>query len=188
MTRFHYRSKLQRILAYTRFAQCKIYHRSRLRGAWNSSLDRRCTLAIAGNDAWMTIDAKCLIAENCFLYSGGELSIGHHCFLNANVRIVSHCRIRIGAHCMLGPYSSIVDQDHVVDFNQGESQRHLFQTGPVTLGDHVWIGEKATILKGVTIGSHSVIGAGAVVTRSIPAWSVAVGCPAKVIRRVEDQA
>ncbi len=76
---------------------------------------------------------------------------------------------------MMGPYSSILDQDHVVDFVDGKSQRHLFDN-LCFIGDHVWLGEKAIVLKGVSIGSYSVIGAGAVVTKSIPEWSIAVGC------------
>ncbi len=88
---------------------------------------------------------------------------------------------------MMGPYSSILDQDHVVDFVDGKSQRHLFDTQPVFIGDHVWLGEKAIVLKGVSIGSYSVIGAGAVVTKSIPEWSIAVGCPARVVRQVSNR-
>ena len=85
----------------------------------------------------------------------------------------------------MGPNSSILDQDHVVDFDAGHSQRNRFETATVTIGDRVWIGEKAIVLKGVTIGRGSVIGAGAVVTKSIPEWSIAVGSPARVIRQVQ---
>ncbi len=53
---------------------------------------------------------------------------------------------------------------------------------PVTIGNNVWLGSRVTVLRGVTIGTNSVVGAGSVVTRSIPANSIAVGAPAKVVR------
>jgi acetyltransferase-like isoleucine patch superfamily enzyme len=54
---------------------------------------------------------------------------------------------------------------------------------PVIIEDDVWIGLNAVILQGVTIGRGSIVGAGAVVNRSIPPWSVAVGVPARVVGR-----
>jgi acetyltransferase-like isoleucine patch superfamily enzyme len=54
---------------------------------------------------------------------------------------------------------------------------------PVTIEDEVWLGENVCVLPGVTIGKHSVIGANSVVTKSIPPYSVAVGSPAKVIKK-----
>lgn len=54
--------------------------------------------------------------------------------------------------------------------------------GPIVIGDDVWIGHRATILSGVTVGRGAVIGAGSVVAKSLPPYSISVGCPAKVIR------
>lgn len=53
---------------------------------------------------------------------------------------------------------------------------------PVLIGDDVWLGAKATILRGVTIGNHAVVGANAVVTRDVPAWAIVGGTPATVLR------
>ena len=62
-------------------------------------------------------------------------------------------------------------------------------TAPVRIGRDVWIGANVVIMSGVTIGEGAVVGAGAVVSRDIPAWAVAVGVPAKVLRyRMPDQA
>jgi acetyltransferase-like isoleucine patch superfamily enzyme len=58
----------------------------------------------------------------------------------------------------------------------------------VVIGDDVWVGGNATILPGVTIGDGAVVAAGAVVTRDVPAHSVVAGVPAKVVRRLEDDA
>ena len=53
---------------------------------------------------------------------------------------------------------------------------------PITIANNCWLGEKVVILQGVSIGEWSIIGAGSVVTKSIPAYSIAVGNPAKVIK------
>lgn len=96
-------------------------------------------------------------------YSGGEIKIGN------NVRIAAHCMIIGGNHRF--------DRTDVPIRSQGH------QMLPVVIEDDVWIGGSVNILAGVTIGSGSVIGAGSVVTKDIPPGSVAVGTPAKVIKK-----
>ena len=64
-------------------------------------------------------------------------------------------------------------------------ERELISKGPVIIGNNVWIGRNVTIMSGVTVGDGAVIGANAVVTHDVPAYSIAVGCPAKVIRRIK---
>ena len=63
-------------------------------------------------------------------------------------------------------------------------RKHLSVAKPVTIGNDVWIGGNVTILPGVTIGDRCTIGAGSVVTRDIPAGSLAVGNPCRVIRTI----
>jgi acetyltransferase-like isoleucine patch superfamily enzyme len=55
----------------------------------------------------------------------------------------------------------------------------------IRVEDHVWIGARAVILPGVTIGEGAVVGAGSIVSRNVPPWSIAVGNPAKVIKKRE---
>ena len=62
----------------------------------------------------------------------------------------------------------------------------ILDTGKVRIGDNVWIGGNVVICPGVTIGDNVVIGAGSVVTKDIPAWSVAAGNPCKVIRKITE--
>ena len=66
-----------------------------------------------------------------------------------------------------------------------EMRRYMY-ADPVTIGDNCWIGAGAVICPGVTIGKNSVIGAGSVVTADIPADSVAVGSPCRVIRAINE--
>ena len=62
------------------------------------------------------------------------------------------------------------------------ANRKLYTKGPVIIGNNVWIGDKATILGGVTIGDGAVIAANSVVTKDVPAYSVVGGNPAKIIK------
>lgn len=91
--------------------------------------------------------------------------------------------IRIGAHALLGSHVCIYDSDfHDLDPRRRRGGHPL--TGAVELGENVFVGDGALILKGVTVGKDSVIGAGSVVTSSIPARVVAAGNPARVIRQL----
>jgi len=110
-------------------------------------------------------------------HRGGELVIGDNVFINGAI-ISATTKVTIGNNCKFGPFSMIIDSDfhNVKDHNKdGES-------GEIIIEDDVWIGAKATILKGVTIGKGSVVAVGSVVTKSIPPNSIAAGVPAKVIK------
>lgn len=85
---------------------------------------------------------------------------------------------------MFGPNISILSATHQTDV---QSRRDGIEFAlPVSIGDDCWIGGNVSILPGVTIGNGCTIGAGSVVTKSIPAFSVAVGSPAKVIKKVKE--
>lgn len=97
-------------------------------------------------------------------------------FINENVQIICAENISIGEDCNIGRDVIIRDYDgHLIDPEQPIS-------APVRIGDHVWIGQRAIILKGVTIGDGAVIAAGSIVTGDVPAGALAAGVPAKVIR------
>jgi len=106
---------------------------------------------------------------------GDRTVFGHHCTVAADDSVV------IGRDCLIGELVSIRDHDHAFDrvdvpiLDQGR------RTQPIVIGDDVWIGGKATITAGVTIGDGAVVGAHAVVTHDLPAGSIAVGVPARVI-------
>jgi acetyltransferase-like isoleucine patch superfamily enzyme len=78
----------------------------------------------------------------------------------------------------------IFDHNHVFDEKNGVHQRE-FSEGEIVIGKHCWLGAGCIVLKDVHIGDHCVIGAGSVVTKDIPFGSIAVGSPAKVIRKIE---
>ncbi len=110
----------------------------------------------------------------------GTLEIGESTFINYGCSIAADRLIYIGARCNIGTHVIMMDND----FHRLEPERRdeRPESKPIVLEENVWLGARVIVLRGVTIGSGSVIGAGSVVTRDIPARSVAVGQPARVIR------
>lgn len=117
-----------------------------------------------------------------------EISIGDNVNIGAYCHITSTNKILIGNGVLTGKWVTITDNSHgditFDNLNLRPNKRIVTSKGSVVIGDNVWIGDKVTILPGVIIGKGAVIGAGAVVTRDIPAFGVAVGNPAKVIKEL----
>lgn len=94
----------------------------------------------------------------------------------------------IGRYCSIGPYVTIGLGEHDIykistssDFYEENVFEELTKD-KVVIGNDVWIGTKATILRGVSIGNGAVIGANSVVTKNVPDYAVVVGCPARIIK------
>lgn len=112
-------------------------------------------------------------------YVTGDLTTGTDCTLNpftvVRGTVSLGSGVRVGAHTSLLGFNHSTAPDQPV-FRQPQSSRGI------TVGDDVWIGSHVVVVDGVTIGDHCVIGAGAVVTKDVPAWTVAAGNPARRIR------
>lgn len=120
---------------------------------------------------------------------GGEepfLKIGSHCAFGAFNHITCANKVIIGDYCLTGKWGTITDNSHgETDYNSlclPPSKRLIISKGPVIIGNNVWIGDKATILPGVTIGDGVVVAANAVVTKDVPAYSVVGGNPARILK------
>lgn len=117
------------------------------------------------------------------LVVAGELQIGRGVGFNRGCYLAALERVVIGADCLFGEGVSIHDENHQFGPDgAGPIANRGFRTRPITIGRNVWVGAKATILQGVAIGDNAVIGAHSVVTGDVPANSVAVGIPARVVR------
>ena len=112
---------------------------------------------------------------------GDGIKLGEHVFVNANCTFLDGGYITIGAHTLVGPCVQIYTPHHPMDYQERRGSKEYAY--PVTIGEGCWIGGGAIICPGVTIGNRCVIGAGSVVTKDIPDDSVAVGNPARVVRK-----
>lgn len=123
-------------------------------------------------------------AENCTFFSGvrlecwpgARITIGNGTYLNRNAEVIAAQSVTIGRDCKIARDVIIMDTD------QHEIPGFGMVAKPVDIGDHVWIGSRAIVLKGVTIGRGAVVAAGSVVTKDVPARAVVAGIPAKVVR------
>ncbi|MEA2372943.1 MAG: hypothetical protein QOH12_3337 [Solirubrobacteraceae bacterium] len=114
-----------------------------------------------------------------------RVRIGGGTFLNQGVMIAAVELVEIGEHCMLANGCFVTDGAHRFDDPDRPVPWQGFTTkGPTRLGANVWLGANVVVTSGVTIGERCVIGANSVVTRDIPAFSIAAGAPAKVLRPI----
>ena len=116
-----------------------------------------------------------------------DITIGENCSFGAFNHITCTNRVAIGNGVLTGKWVTITDNSHGdTDLDTLRIRpvlRKIESKGPVIIGDNVWIGDKATILPGVTIGEGSVIAANSVVTKDVPAYCVVAGNPAKIIKQ-----
>jgi acetyltransferase-like isoleucine patch superfamily enzyme len=110
------------------------------------------------------------------------ISIGQDTFIGPGVCIAGPGDIKIGKHCLIAAHTGIYANNHnFTDPIKPIKYQGITHKG-IVIEDDCWLGHGVKVLDGVTIGKGSVIGAGAVVTKDIPAYSIAVGVPARVIK------
>jgi acetyltransferase-like isoleucine patch superfamily enzyme len=114
-----------------------------------------------------------------WILEGGKINFKGNTFTSGNSMIISKESITIGKDCAIAWGVTICDHDFHKLYINGEQQ---VETAPVIIGNKVWIGMNATILKGVAIGDGAVIAAEAVVTKDVPPGSLVGGNPAKIIK------
>lgn len=113
------------------------------------------------------------------------LAIGDRCLIGRGSSLVAHASIEIGDDVWTGHNVHITDMNHgYVDPEIPISRQHQPEA-PVVIGDGSWLGHNVVVLPGVTIGRHVVVGAGSVVTADLPDLCVAVGVPARPVRRYD---
>jgi acetyltransferase-like isoleucine patch superfamily enzyme len=130
---------------------------------------------------------RCTVKGNFKIAAGGTVVVGPgaHLDLKGGIGINNKgtisCfeRVTIGVGAYIGPEVMIRDSD---SHSTGEGQT---PSAPVTIADHVWVGVRAIILKGVTIGEGAVIGAGSIVTKDVEPHTLVAGNPARFIRTVD---
>lgn len=110
---------------------------------------------------------------------------GDHSYANFNLTLVDDGEIFIGERTMIGPNVTLVTTGHPVRPDLRERAAQFSE--PIRIGRNVWIGANVTVLPGVSIGDNSVIGACSLVTKDVPADSVAFGTPCRVVRPIDER-
>lgn len=127
--------------------------------------------------------------QYCGISYSPKLIIGRNVSVNRSLHIGCCNLIVIGDDVLIGSNVCITDHQHGYvddrDVDVAPSTRDLYSKGAVVIGDGVWIGENVVIMPNVTIGKGAIIGAGSIVTKNIPDYGVAVGCPARTIRKLK---
>jgi acetyltransferase-like isoleucine patch superfamily enzyme len=131
-----------------------------------------------GRWSWLGLGTKIRCHE-------GLVEIGAKTVLGQECTISAYQRVSIGRECVIADRVMIIDFDHGVTEVERPVRLQGIYKRDVLVGNNVWIGYGACILRGVTVGDNAVIGTNAVVTRDVPANAVVAGVPAKVIRMRE---
>ncbi|HEX8086116.1 MAG TPA: acyltransferase [Solirubrobacteraceae bacterium] len=156
-----------------------------------------CRWPVHGNVLELLDQGRLEIGEHALFEPGvwitaseeARIRIGAGTFLNKNVMVAAQQLVEIGDHCMFANGCFVTDSNHRFDDpDKPVTWQGFTSKGPTRVGDNVWCGANVVVTSGVTIGERCVIGANSVVTTDIPAFSIAAGAPAKVLRRIEYEA
>lgn len=130
-------------------------------------------------------NSQLTVTDHFKVYSGSRISVSHHAhlvlgsgYINHGANIACFEKIEIGNNVAISEFVTIRDSDNHHIEGLGAHQ----MTQPIKIGNNVWIGMHATILKGVTIGDGAIIAAGAIVSKDVPPNTLVAGIPARVIK------
>ncbi len=144
------------------------------------------SIEIPRNWADVTLHGCALDRGVVLLCSGaprpGKIEIGHGAYLNRCTMLDAHECIQIGRDVMIGPHCYVTDGEHGTAPGASVKSQPI-TARPVIIEDEAWLGAHVTVLSGVRIGRGAVIGAGSVVTRDVPAGTIAFGSPATARRQ-----
>lgn len=118
----------------------------------------------------------------------GRLILGDDVDLGRGVMITTTGGVNIGDRALIGYGSKILSGNHTIPKGRGRVFGAGHILSPVMIGQDTWLGANVVVLPGVSIGEGAIVAAGAIVTKSIPPFTIAAGVPARVIREREDQA
>ncbi|MDE6484169.1 MAG: sugar O-acetyltransferase [Duncaniella sp.] len=128
------------------------------------------------------VKGSILIEQPFYCDYGYNIKVGENFYANFNLVILDGAPVTFGDNVFIAPDCGFYTAGHPLDAT--ERNKGLEYARPITVGNNVWIGAKVCVLPGVTIGDNCVIGAGSVVNKDIPANSLAVGNPCRVIKKI----
>ena len=136
----------------------------------------------------LEIGAEALLEPGVWITAPGDarVRIGAGSFLNKGVMVAAEQLVEIGEHCMLANGCFVSDAAHRYDDPVKPVPWQGFTSkGPTRIGANCWLGAHVVVTSGVSVGERCVLGAGSVVTQDIPAFSIAAGAPARVLKSVD---
>jgi acetyltransferase-like isoleucine patch superfamily enzyme len=168
-----------------RFVWLKLRYGKRLQTDGICFICPRVKLEI-GPEATVRIGRWAWIGHDCKIRSHeGEVSIGAKSVIGQECTISSYQHVSIGRECIIADRVMLIDFDHGVTEVERPIRAQGIYKRDVRVGNNVWIGYGACVLRGVSVGDNSVIGTSAVVTKDLPENAVAAGVPARVVRMRE---
>ena len=129
-----------------------------------------------------------ILSSNTYLECQKDalLEISEGCVINSNTRIQTYNHIKLGRKVIIGPFAYLCDFMHnYEDTSKAIKDQGCRSKGAIMIDDGTWIGASVTILAPVRIGKGCVIGANSFVNKDIPDYSVAVGNPARIVKRYD---
>jgi acetyltransferase-like isoleucine patch superfamily enzyme len=170
------------LLLILRLGWLKLRHRGRLQTDGIAFVGPGVSLEI-GRNARVVLGRWSWIGHGCKIRAHeGEVRIGAKTVLGQECTVSAYQRVAIGRECILADRVMLIDFDHgVVDVEQPIRLQGIYKRD-VSVGNNVWIGYGACLLRGVSVGDNAVIGTNSVVTKSVPDNAVVGGVPARVLR------
>ena len=159
-------------------------HHSELKLGAHIFISDRVLLFQAYNGGAITLGDRVAILRDTILETGdgGRITVGDEAYIHPRCQINAYVTaIEIGARVLIAANTAFYTHNHGTKPGEPIISQPLASKGPIVVGDDAWIGSGVVVLGGVRIGPGAVVGAGSVVTRDIPAQSIAIGVPAKVV-------
>lgn len=129
----------------------------------------------------LRLGRRVFLGRNGIFQGTGTVRLGAGTYVGNFFDFNSRSTIDVGENCMFGNFVTLVDNNHGTAFGT-DMKDQPFEVAPISIERNCWLGEKTTVLSGVTIHENSVVAAGSVVTRDVPANAIVAGIPAKVLR------
>lgn len=165
------------------YSDCRIMNHPFISGAKMIKVDhhvvigRYCTITAALSNKYIS-QIKIHIGENCMFGDFNHITAVNNIIFGKGVRTGSNVLITDNSH-------GHTDGRFPAEFDMKPNDKPIVSSGPVIIGNNVWIGDKVSILPDVRIGDGVVIGANSVVTHNIPSYCIVAGSPAKIVRRIK---
>lgn len=182
--RLIYSSLYHRGIAYIRFLIVRLFYLRKLKVAGKGLIGKGCGFFIPGKGS-VDIKGRIILQAQVMLYSHGKMNIGKNLQVNSYSRIVAHDEITIGDNVSIGRFVTILDHDHHYEIKEnGDLCLDGYETAPIHIGSNIWLGDKCTVLKGVTIGDNVVAAAHTLIHKDVPPNSLIFGVPYKIIKNL----